>query len=296
MKFLRYGQEGEERPGVLDSRGRLRSLSPLINDFTADMLTPECLNMFRAIEIEKLPLAPEGLRLGPPVAGLRQIIAIGINYCDHAKEGGDSPPEYPVVFAKSVGSLSGGDDPILVPDWAKHVDWEIELAFFIGRAAREVSVEEALGYVAGYCTAMDVTERRLQVGPGGQIGHGKSLDSFTPLGPWFVTADEIPDPQALNIWLELNGKRRQDGNTRDMIFSVATIISHFSRYQTLLPGDLVLTGTPAGVGHTTGRAIVTGPSQLKHGTRPPTYLQPGDKVTCGVQGLGIQRHDIVRRA
>jgi 2,4-diketo-3-deoxy-L-fuconate hydrolase len=296
MKVVRYGVANQERAGILDSSGRIRSLFPLIRDFTADMLTPEWLDKFRSIDVEKLPVVPEEPRLGPPVAGLRQVIAIGLNYLDHAKEGGISAPEYPPVFAKSVGSLSGGDDPILIPSWAKHVDWEIELGFFIGKPAREVSVGDALGYVAGYCATVDVSERRLQIGPGGQMGHGKSLDSFTPFGPWFVTADEIPDPQALNLWLEVNGKRRQDGNTRDMIFSIATIISHLSRYQTLLPGDLVLTGTPAGIGHTTGRLVVTDPSQLDPAMKPPTYLQPGDKVTCGVEGLGIQRHDVVRRA
>jgi 2,4-didehydro-3-deoxy-L-rhamnonate hydrolase len=295
VKFVRYGAANEERPGILDSAGRLRSLFPMISDFTVDMLTPEWQDRFRSIDVEKLPLVPEGMRLGAPLAGLRQVIAIGLNYREHANEGGISPPEYPAVFAKSVGSLSGGADPILIPDWAKHVDWEIELAFFVGVAAREVSVEKALSYVAGYCTAMDVSERRLQIGPGGQMGHGKSLDSFTPFGPWFVTADEIPDPQALNLWLEVNGKRFQNGNTREMIFSVATIIAHLSRYQTLLPGDLVLTGTPAGVGHTTGYRIVTDPSQLEPGMKPPTYLRPGDQVTCGVQGLGDQRHDVVRR-
>jgi 2-keto-4-pentenoate hydratase/2-oxohepta-3-ene-1,7-dioic acid hydratase in catechol pathway len=296
MRFVRYGVANEERPGILDSSGRLRSLFPLISDFTVDMLTPEWLDRFRSINIEKLPLVPDEPRLGAPVAGLRQILAIGMNYRDHVKEGGGKVPEYPVVFAKSVGSLSGGDDAILIPDWAKHVDWEIELAFFIGKAAREVSAEEALGYVAGYCTAIDLSERRLQNGPGGQLGHGKSLDSFTPLGPWFVTAEEISDPQALNLWLEVNGKRLQNGNTRDMVFPVAAIISHLSRYQTLLPGDLVLTGTPAGVGHTTGYLIVTDLSKLDPAMKPPTYLRPGDKVACGVEGLGIQRHDVARRA
>jgi 2,4-didehydro-3-deoxy-L-rhamnonate hydrolase len=295
MKFIRYGALNEERPGILDSAGRLRSLFPLINDFTVEMLTPQWQDRFRAIDVEKLPLVPEGSRLAAPVTGLRQVIAIGLNYPDHVKEGGISPPEYPAVFAKSVGSVCGADDPIQIPDWAKHVDWEIELAFFIGKAAREVSVAQALGYVAGYCTAMDVSERRLQIGPGGQMGHGKSLDSFTPFGPWFVTADEIPHPQALNLWLEVNGKRFQDGNTRDMIFSVANIIAHLSRYQTLLPGDLVLTGTPAGIGHTTGYRIVTDPSELEPGMKPPTYLRPGDKVTCGVKGLGNQHHDVVLR-
>ena len=295
MKLVRYGAVNEERPGIVDDSGSIRSLYPLVDDFSVDMLAEEWMDILRSIDIEKLPIVPGEPRLGAPVKGLRQVIAIGLNYLDHAKEGGIAAPEYPLVFAKSVGSVSGSDDPIILPSWAKHVDWEIELAFFIGKAVFEVPVEKALDYVAGYCTAMDISERRLQIGPGGQTGHGKSLDSFTPLGPWFVTADEIHDPQKLNLWLEVNGKRFQDGNTSDMLFSVATIISHLSRYQTLLPGDLVLTGTPAGIGHTTGYQIVNDLSELGLGVTPPTYLRPGDGVVGGVEGLGVQRHCIVAR-
>lgn len=280
MKLVRYGEIDRERPGLIDSDGKVRSLYPAIRDWSVDMLAPETLRMLAALDLRKLPIVSDVSRLGQPIAGIRQLMAIGLNYGEHAREGGIAIPEYPLIFAKSIASLSGGQDAIRFPDWAQNVDWEVELAFFIGTAARDVSVKDALRHVAGYCCAMDVSERRLQLGPGGQVGHGKSLDSFTPLGPWFVTADEVGDPQQIDIWLDVNGEPRQRGSTNDMIFSVATIVAHLSKYQTLLPGDVVLTGTPAGVGHT---------------RKPPQYLRPGDQVTCGLKGLGSQTHTVVLR-
>jgi len=281
MKLCRHGPAGEERPGVVDADGRLRSLYPLVSDFTADMLTPEWRQMLQAIDVKKLPLVAAEPRLGTPVAGIRQIYAIGLNYRDHAAEGGVVVPEYPAVFSKSISSLSGCGDPIRMPEWSKQLDWEVELAFFIGKAARGVSAKDALAHVGGYSTVIDVTERSLQIGPGGQMGHGKSLDSFTPVGPWFVTADEIGNPQELKLWLEVNGVRHQNGTTREMVFPVATIVAHLSKYQTLQPGDLVITGTPAGIGY---------------GMKPQLFLRPGDRVVAGVTGLGEQSHTVVQSA
>ena len=276
MKFVRYGAVNEERPGILDADGRIRSLYPLVKDFTADLVTPECLSLLRAIDPRKLPLVEGKPRLGMPVGNVRQVIAIGLNYLEHVREAEDIPvPEYPAVFAKSIHSLSGPSDPITFPESATKVDWEVELAFFIGKRARRVSVEDALQHVAGFCTAADVSERELQLGPGGQMGHGKSLDTFTPIGPWFVTADEVADPQKLNLWLDVNGQRFQNGNTSQMIFNVATIVSHLSRYQTLLPGDMFMTGTPKGIGYA---------------QKPQKFLRPGDRVVLSVEGMGVQDH------
>jgi 2,4-didehydro-3-deoxy-L-rhamnonate hydrolase len=285
LKLVRYGAVLEERPGVIDSTGRVRSLYPLVKDFTCEMLTPEWLAMLRAIDVEKLPLAEGELRIGVPVAGIRQIIAVGANYPDHCAEGGVEVPKIPMVFAKGIGSLSGCEDPIVAPSSAKTLDWEIEMAAFIGTAGRDIAEKEALKHVAGYSTAVDVSERDWMLKFGFhplsfRPQQGKSLDSFTPLGPWFVTADEVGDPQKLELWLDVNGVRRQHGNTRGMVFSLAQIIADLSKYQTLLPGDLILTGTPGGVGHC---------------MKPPTYLQFGDRVTCAVAALGEQRHTVVER-
>jgi 2,4-diketo-3-deoxy-L-fuconate hydrolase len=281
LKLVRYGAVLEERPGVLDSTGRVRSLFPLVKDLTCEMLTPEWLAMLRAIDVEKLPLAESKLRIGVPVAGIRQIIAIGANYADHCAEGGIEIPKYPLVFAKGIGSLSGCEDPIVAPSSAKTLDWEIELAAFIGTPGRDIAEKDALKHVAGYSTAVDVSERDWMLKFGFRLQQGKSLDSFTPLGPWFVTADEVGDPQALELWLDVNGVRRQYGNTRGMVFSLAQIIADLSKYQTLLPGDLILTGTPGGVGHC---------------MKPPIYLQFGDRLTCNVATLGEQRHAVVERS
>lgn len=280
MKLARYGNVGEERPGVLDAAGELRSLYPLIEDFTCSMLTPEWRSMLAAIDVEKLPRVVGRQRLGVPVGDIRQIVAIGLNYRGHAAEFDVPAPEYPMVFLKSASSLSGCTDPIWAPRSAAKLDWEIELGFLIGSTARDVPVERALEHVAGYCTVIDVSERAWQNERGGQIGKGKSHDSFTPVGPWFVTADEIADPQTLELWLKVNGQSRQRDTTAGMIFGVAEIVAQLSQYMTLQPGDLVVTGTPGGVGMA---------------MKPEQYLADGDEVTCGIQGLGDQRHAIELR-
>ena len=280
MKLLRYGPPGEERPGRLDAAGRLRALWPLLPDISVDMLTPAHQAQLAAIDPEKLPLVEGSPRLGVPVAGIRQVLAIGLNYRAHAIEAGFEIPGYPMLFHKSVGSLSGPDDPIIVPASAAKLDWEIELGVLIGSPARDVAVDAALDHVAGYCAAIDVSERAWQLEQGGQMGKGKSLDSFTPVGPWLVTPDELGDPQALGLRLAVNGTVRQDGSTSDMVFTVAEIIAHVSQYQTLLPGDLIITGTPAGVAF---------------GMKPPAYLAIGDRITADVDRLGAQTHEVVAR-
>ncbi len=280
MRLLRYGPPGEERPGLLDAGGRVRSLWPLLRDIAVDMLTPDHLALLAAIDPEKLPLVHGSPRLGVPVTGIRQILAIGLNYRAHAIEAGFEIPDHPLLFHKSIGSLSGPDDPIVVPASATKLDWEIELGVLIGTAARDVAVEAALDHVAGYCTAIDVSERTWQLERGGQMGKGKSLDSFTPIGPWLVTPDEVGHPQSLALRLEVNGTVRQDGRTADMIFTVAELIAHVSQFQTLLPGDLVITGTPSGVAF---------------GMKPPEYLAIGDRITAAVDQLGSQTHEVVRR-
>lgn len=278
MKLVRYGPVHQELPGLIDSAGRLRALSPLVADIGCDNLTLQWLSLLRAIDPEKLPLVEGHPRLGIPISGIRQIIAIGLNYRDHAIEAGFDIPEYPLVFLKSVGSLSGSDDPVLIPPGVEKLDWEVELGFLINGEGRDIPVERALDYVGGYCCAVDVSERAWQFDRGGAIGKGKSLDSFTPVGPWLVTSDEVGDPQKLDLWLDINNEPRQRGKTSEMIFSVAEIIAHVSAYQTLLPGDLVITGTPAGV------AL---------GMKPPRFLEVGDKFACGITGLGQQSHTVL---
>jgi 2-keto-4-pentenoate hydratase/2-oxohepta-3-ene-1,7-dioic acid hydratase in catechol pathway len=280
MKIVRYGAAGEERPGAIDGAGKLRSLYPLLRDFTGEMLAPESLAMLAAIDVEKLPLVEGNPRLGVPVAGIQQIIAIGANYADHCAEGGIEIPKEPMVFAKSAGSLCGCEDPTVIPESAGTLDWEIELALLIGTGGRDIAPEDALKHVAGYSTAIDFSERDWMLRYGLQLQIGKSLDTFTPLGPWFVTADEIQDSQSLDLGLDVNGEQRQRGNTAQMVFSVAQIIAFVSQYQTLRPGDLIVTGTPGGVGHC---------------AKPPHYLKIGDRVTAGVAGLGDQRHEVRAR-
>lgn len=278
MKFVRYGEKGSEKPGLLDAEGRIRALSPLFADITVDMLSPESQAILAALDVNKLPVVEGSPRLGPPVADIRQIIAIGLNYVDHAEEADFPIPDFPLVFAKSIASLSGANDPIAVPASIERLDWEIELGFVIGKGGRHIAVEDALSHVAGYCTVIDVSERMWQFDRGGQLGKGKSYDNFTPMGPFLATPSEIADPQGLDLWLDVNSESRQRGTTKEMIFPVAELIAHLSTYQTLLPGDLVITGTPAGV------AL---------GMKPPQWLKHGDRVTCGVTSLGEQSHDVV---
>lgn len=277
MKLVRYGPAGAERPGILDAEGRIRALSPLLSDISVALLSPESLAILGAIDPERLPLVEGQPRLGVPVSNLRQIVAIGLNYRDHAAECDMAIPAYPMQFAKSIAALSGATDDVRIPADARKTDWEVELGFVIGTAARNVAVADALDHVAGYCLTIDFSEREWQFDKGGQFGKGKSLDGFAPVGPWLATRDEITDPQKLPMWLKVNGEIRQDSSTAEMIFPVAEIVAHLSRYQTLLPGDFIITGTPAGVGF---------------GMKEPEYLKIGDEVTCGIEGLGEQRHRI----
>lgn len=276
MKLVRFGDKGCERPGLLDGKGRVRDLSGKLSDIHPASLSPETLAELRKLDPESLPLAPEGIRLGVPVTGIRDIFAIGLNYRDHALEAGMAVPSEPVLFSKATGSLSGPNDPVILPPGALKGDWEVELAAVIGSEARHVSEAAALSHVAGYLVCNDVSERAFQLEMGGQWLKGKSADTFCPLGPWLVSADEIPDPQNLRLWLDLNGERMQDGTTADMVFSVAFLISYVSRFLTLKPGDVITTGTPAGVGLKRGR-----------------YLKPGDVMTLGVEGLGQQRQEVL---
>lgn len=277
MKLVRYGDIGVERPGLVDSDGKLRSLSPLIGDWTPELLSTESLNVLRALDTDKLPLVPGSPRLGVPVADLRQIFAVGLNFIDHSEETGLARTDHPMLFAKTIASLCGPDDDVAIPGDALKLDWEIEIAVVIGAKARRVSEAEALSYVAGLCLSIEFSERAWQMEMGGQHGKGKSYDRFTPLGPWLTTMDEIGDPQNLSMRLEVNGGVKQNGDTKDMIFDVATIVSHVSQYQTLMPGDIIQTGTPAGVAF---------------GGANPVYLKPGDLVTCRADKLGAQRHAI----
>ncbi|CAA6604147.1 Ureidoglycolate lyase [Rhodospirillaceae bacterium LM-1] len=272
MKLARFGDAGGEKPGLIDAKGRLRDLSAHLGDIRPENLSPSSLSDLRAIDPETLPLAPDGVRLGVPVSGIRDIFAIGLNYRDHAAEAGMALPAEPVLFSKAAGSLSGPNDPVILPPGALKGDWEVELALVIGSPAFQVSEAQALSHVAGYLICNDVSERAFQLEQGGQWIKGKSADSFCPLGPWLVTADDVADPQNLKLWLDLNGERMQDGNTCDMVFPVAFLISYVSRFLTLKPGDVITTGTPAGVGLKRGR-----------------FLRPGDVMTLGVEGLGQQR-------
>ncbi|WP_026433914.1 fumarylacetoacetate hydrolase family protein [Paracidovorax oryzae] len=274
MKLLRFGAVGSEKPGALDNEGRIRDLSLLISDWTPEWLSPEKLAALRAIDLHRLPLVPPGERLGAPITGVRQFIAIGLNYRKHAQEAGLEIPKEPVVFHKAITSIAGPNDDVVLPEGAVEGDWEIELGFVVGTLARQVPAEHALSHVAGYCLANDVSERGWQIKRNGQWGKGKSFDGFGPLGPWLVTADELPDPQAIPLELRVNGDLRQASSTADMIFPVAQILSYLSQFMTLLPGDVVITGTPAGVGL---------------GMKPPVFLQRGDVMALSAGPLGTQR-------
>lgn len=275
MKLVRFGEAGSERPGLVDENGRIRDLGAHVGDIGPDLLSPLALDELKRIDPESLPVIPEGVRLGVPVTGIRDIFAIGLNYRDHAAEAGMALPSEPVLFSKALGSLSGPNDAVVLPPGAVKGDWEVELACVIGTTARHVRESEALSHVAGYLVCNDISERAFQLEGTGQWIKGKSADSFCPLGPWLVTADEVPDPQKLRLWLDLNGERMQNGNSADMVFGVAFLISYVSRFLTLKPGDVITTGTPAGVGMKRGR-----------------YLRPGDVMTLGVEGLGVQRQKV----
>lgn len=279
MKLLRHGPAGQEKPGALDANGKIRDLSLLIPDFTPEWMSPAKLQALQTIDLLRMPLVPEGTRLGAPVAGTRQFVAIGLNYRKHAEESGLEIPKEPVVFTKAITCIAGPNDDVELPEGSVAGDWEIELGFVIGTLARKVSVAQALSHVAGYCLANDVSERDWQIKRNGQWGKGKSFDGFGPIGPWLVTSDELPDPQSIPLELAVNGETRQKSNTADMIFSVAEIVSYLSQFMTLLPGDLVITGTPQGVGL---------------GMKPnPVFLSRGDVMTLSAGPLGSQRQQVL---
>jgi 2-keto-4-pentenoate hydratase/2-oxohepta-3-ene-1,7-dioic acid hydratase in catechol pathway len=279
MKLVRYGPAGKEKPGLIDADGKLRDLSRKVKDIDAATLAPAKLRELAKLDPRKLPLVKGRPRLGACVAMPSKFVAIGLNYSDHAKESGNPIPEHPVVFFKSQTCIVGPNDNIMAPRDSTQLDWEVELGVVIGRTTRYVDAKDALRYVAGYCVVNDVSERDFQMKKSAtQWSKGKGCDTFGPLGPWLVTTDEIRDPQNLGLWLDVNGQRRQTGNTKTMIFTVAELVADVSKYMTLLPGDVITTGTPPGV------AL---------GMKPPQWLQPGDVVTLGVDGLGEQRQKVV---
>jgi 2-keto-4-pentenoate hydratase/2-oxohepta-3-ene-1,7-dioic acid hydratase in catechol pathway len=278
MKLVRYGKPGQEKPGLIDAEGRLRDLSAAVADIGPGQLSDAALARLRKLKTETLPLVKGSQRMGCPVASVGKFIAIGLNYADHAAEAGMPIPAEPIVFMKATSCVQGADDPIMLPKGSKKSDWEVELGVVIGRQARHVSQKDALAHVAGYCVVNDVSERAFQIERGGTWDKGKGCDTFGPIGPWLVTRDEIANPQRLDLWLDLNGRRMQTGNTRTMIFSVAKVISYVSQFMTLMPGDVITTGTPPGVGM---------------GMKPPVFLKKGDVLTLGVQGLGTQRQQVV---
>lgn len=274
MKLIRYGQPGAERAGLVDAQGVLRDLSMLLPDIGPAQLSPRTLSALAALDTARLPVVAGAVRLGCPVAGVGKIVCVGLNYADHAAEAGLPAPVEPVLFMKATTALSGPTDPVRIPPGAQKADWEVELGIVIGTRAQHVSEAAALEHVAGYVLANDVSERSYQMERGGQWDKGKAYDTFAPIGPWLVTADEVPDPHAIALWLEVNGQRMQDGNTRNFIFGVPKVLSYISQFMTLEPGDIVLTGTPAGVGL---------------GQKPPRFLQHGDVMRLGATGLGEQR-------
>lgn len=279
MKFVRYGEAGQERPGLLDKAGGIRSLEGHVADIDADLLADAtALAALAKLDPESLPLLEGAHRLGCPLAGIGKIVGVGLNYHDHARECDLPIPAEPILFLKATTSLCGPDDDIRLPEGAEKADWEVELGVVIGRTAKDVPQDDALSYVFGYCVAHDVSERAHQLERGGQWTKGKSHDTFCPVGPWLVSADELGDPQALAMWCDVEGVRRQSSSTAEMIFGVAEVVSYISRFMTLLPGDLIITGTPAGVGL---------------GQRPPFYLKRGDTVRLGIAGLGEQRQAVV---
>ena len=278
MKLVRYGGKGQEKPGLIDKSGQLRDLSSHVKDLTGDAYSPASLAKLAALDPASLPSVPGTPRLGPPVTGISKFVAIGLNYSDHAKETGNQIPSEPIFFLKANTALSGPADPVEKPRGSTKLDWEVEIAAIIGTRAKYVSEIDALNHVAGYCVCNDVSERNFQIERLGQWTKGKSHDTFGPLGPWLVTRDEIPDVQNLSMWLDVNGQRRQTGSTSTMIFSMAQCIAYVSQFMTLLPGDVITTGTPPGVGM---------------GMKPPQYLNVGDVVSLGIEGLGEQRQEIV---
>jgi len=279
MRLVRYGRPGNEKPGLVDAAGRLRYLSAIVPDIGPQQLSPQSLSRLAKLKTDRLPAVRGKPRFGPPVTGATKFVAIGLNYSDHAAETGSPVPKEPIVFQKTLSSIVGPDDDVVLPKGSTKTDWEVELGIVIGTRARYVAKKDALGHVAGYLIVNDVSEREYQLERGGTWDKGKGCDTFGPIGPWLVTADEVANPQRLDMWLDVNGRQRQRGNTRTMIFDCATLVSYVSRFMTLNPGDLITTGTPPGVGM---------------GMKPPRYLEPGDVITAGIAGLGTQTQRVVR--
>ena len=280
MKLIRHGRPGAEKPGLIDADGTLRDLSRVVKDITPDVLSPAGLKRLRAANVARLPVVRDRPRLGCPLAGIGKVVCIGLNYTDHAREVGLPLPAEPLLFIKANSAISGPNDPIVRPPGAEKLDYEVELGALIGRDARNVSEADAMKHVAAYCIVDDVSERAFQMEHGGTTTKGKSADNFAPIGPWLVTADEVGDPQALEVWTTVNAESRQRGETRNMIFTVRQLVAYVSRFMSLRAGDIISTGTPAGVAH---------------GMKPPRYLQPGDVVEMGITRLGMQKNRVVGR-
>jgi 2-keto-4-pentenoate hydratase/2-oxohepta-3-ene-1,7-dioic acid hydratase in catechol pathway len=278
MKLLRYGSHSSERPAILDSEGVIRDLSSVIPDLGGWSLRPESLEKLRKLDTSRLPSITTPTRIGPCIADVGKFICVGLNYSDHAAESGMAVPSEPVLFMKATSAICGPDDDIVMPRNSQKTDWEVELGVVIGSQAKYVSENDALSYVAGYCIVNDVSERTFQLEGTGQWMKGKSADTFGPIGPWLVTKEEIPDPQDLNLWLEVDGHQYQNGSTKTMVFGVAHLVSYVSQFMSLQPGDIISTGTPPGVGL---------------GQKPPVYLRAGNVIKLGIEGLGQQRQTVV---
>ena len=283
MKLVRYGQPGKEKPGLIDAAGKLRDLSGVVSDIGPEQLSEKSLAKLAKIKTDKLPLVRGKPRMGCPVSHVSKFIAIGLNYADHAAEANMPIPKEPIVFTKAISSIQGPDDEVMLPKGSVKSDWEVELGIVIGKRASYVSQKEALDYVAGYCTVNDVSERAYQLEMGGTWDKGKGCDTFGPIGPWMVTKDEVPNPQNLKMYMDLNGQRMQDGSTKTMIFGVTKLVSYVSQFMTLEPGDVITTGTPPGVGM----------GVKKDGKPAPVFLKKGDVMHVGIQGLGEQMQKVV---
>jgi 2-keto-4-pentenoate hydratase/2-oxohepta-3-ene-1,7-dioic acid hydratase in catechol pathway len=278
MKLLRFGPQGNERPGILDRHNQIRDLSGVVADISHNVLSPESIESLRALDLESLPVVSGQPRVGACVGGVGKFICIGLNYSDHAAEANMAVPKEPVIFMKATSAICGPNDNVVIPRGSLKTDWEVELGVVIGQTAKYVAESNALSHVAGYCVVNDVSERTFQLEGTGQWTKGKSADTFGPIGPWLVTTDEIPDPQALGMWLEIDGHRYQDGSTRTMVFGVAHLISYLSQFMSLQPGDIISTGTPPGVGM---------------GQKPPIFLKPGNNIRLGIESLGQQAQTAV---
>ncbi|MEO8152648.1 MAG: fumarylacetoacetate hydrolase family protein [Rhizobacter sp.] len=277
MKLMRHGAKGAEKPALVDAQGQVRDLSSVLPDITAETLAPTALRRLQDVDVSRLPVVAQPGRIAPPWRGMGKFICVGLNYADHAAESGVPVPNEPVLFMKTTSAVIGCNDPVVLPQGSLKSDWEVELGVVIGSVARYVSEADALKHVAGYCVVNDLSEREYQLERGGTWDKGKGCDTFGPVGPWMVTADEVPDPQSLGMWLEVNGKRFQNGSSSTMVFGVAQLVSYISRFMTLYPGDLISTGTPPGVGL---------------GQKPPLYLKAGDEIRLGIEGLGQQHQRV----